>query len=130
MLLLLLVGVVAATVCRRLNSPLALLAVLTGAQIAGHMLLSATADPMAHAHGSQTLMLVTHLIAIPVCALLIAGGTSLYGVITSVLAVVRRLLSGPVAELASSHLPSSPHLRPLVGVFAPGGTGVRGPPAN
>lgn len=130
MLLLLLVGVVAATLCRRLNSPLALLAVLTGAQIAGHILLSATADPTAHAHGSQTLMLVTHLIAIPVCALLIAGGTSLYGVITSVLAVVRRLLGGPVAELASSNLPPSPHLRPLVGVFAPGGTGVRGPPAN
>lgn len=130
MLLLLLVGVVAATLCRRLNSPLALLAVLTGAQIAGHILLSATADPTAHAHGSQTLMLVTHLIAIPVCALLIAGGTSLYGVITSVLAVVRRLLGGPVAELASSNLPPSPRLRPLVGVFALGGTGVRGPPAN
>jgi uncharacterized protein (DUF2062 family) len=130
MLLLLLVGVVAAALCRRLNSPLALLAVLTATQIAGHMLLSATADPMPHAHGSQAVMLVTHLIAIPVCALLIAGGTSLYGVITSVLAVVRRLLGGTVAELGSSNLPPSPHLRPLVGVFAPGGTGVRGPPAK
>jgi hypothetical protein len=85
---------------------------------------------MVHQHASAAAMLLTHLVAIPLCAVLIAGGTSLYEVITSVLAVVRRLVAEPVARPHKAGLPPSPQLRPLVGVFAPGGIGVRGPPAN
>jgi hypothetical protein len=112
-----------------MQSPTAVVAVLTGAQIAGHVLLSLTAGPMVHQHESAVPMLLTHLIAIPLCAALIAGGASLHQVITSVLATVRRLVAEPVTEPRRAALPPSPHLRPLVGVFAPGGIGVRGPPA-
>lgn len=124
-----LLGVAAGALARRLTSVAAFLALLTGAQVAGHTVLSLTADPMMHQHTSATPMLLTHLVAIPLCALLITGSNQLYLVITSVIRAIRLLVAGPVTDLVTSALAPSPERRPLVGVFAPGGIGVRGPPA-
>lgn len=130
MLLLVLLGVAAGSLARRLESVVSFLALLTGTQVAGHVVLSLTAGPMAHHHDeSSAPMLVTHLVAIPLCALLIAGSNQLYTVITSVIGVLRLLIAGPVTDLTRSAPAPWPERRPLVGVFAPGGIGVRGPPA-
>lgn len=92
-------------------------------------MLSLTADPMMHHHESTAPMLLTHLVAIPLCALLIAGSNQLYTVITSVIRTLRLLVAGPVVDLVRPGLAPAPQRRPLFGVFAPGGIGVRGPPA-
>jgi hypothetical protein len=122
-------GLAAGALSRRLSSVLAFGALLTGAQLAGHQVLSLTADPMTHAHSSTNAMVATHLVAIPACALLIAASGRLYSVITSVIATLQFLVAGPVTDLTRFFLQAPPQRRPLVGVFAPGGIGVRGPPA-
>ena len=109
------IGVVAGMCTGRRCGAVALLAVLSAAQFASHLALAATmpmtpgaATPtasmagmdhhgmdhtgMAHtgmAHSGMSMML-THLIAIPLCALLIAAAVAVVTVITSVLATLRR----------------------------------------
>lgn len=129
LLLLVVLGVAAGAIARRIGSVISFLLLLTGVQITGHVVLSLTADPMMHHHGSAAPMLLTHLVAIPLCALLIAGAAQLYRIITSVVRTLRLLVLGPVPDLVRAGLAPSPSRRPLVGVFAPGGIGVRGPPA-
>ncbi|MFE0752151.1 YtxH domain-containing protein [Gordonia sp. NPDC058843] len=98
--------------------------VLTAAQVASHWALALDAGHAAH--GTSTLpMLLTHLVAIPLSAVLIVAGAHL---LASVGSVIRSLMP-PVALAA----------RPAAPVFwtqpwvpaAPAlcGTGVRGPPA-
>ncbi|ORM34940.1 hypothetical protein BFL43_10425 [Williamsia sp. 1135] len=130
LVLLVVIGVAAGALAHRLSSMVAFVALLTGAQLAGHTVLSLTADPMAHAHSSTTsAMATTHLVAIPVCALLIAGSGRLYSVITSVIRTLRFLVAGPITDLTRFVVTTAPQRRPLVGVLAPGGVGLRGPPA-
>lgn len=129
LVLLALIGLAAGALSRRLASGLSFIALLTGAQLAGHVVMSLTADPMAHGHSSMVPMAATHLVAIPLCATLIAVSNRLHAVITSVIRTLQYLVAGPVADLTRAVLTTSPQRRPLVGVFAPGGIGVRGPPA-
>ncbi len=129
LVLLVVIGVAAGALSHRLTSMAAFVALLTGAQLAGHTVLSLTADPMAHTHSSTAAMASTHLIAIPICALLIAGSGRLYSVITSVIRTLRFLVAGPITDLTRFVVTSAPQRRPLVGVLASGGVGLRGPPA-
>jgi hypothetical protein len=130
LLLLMLLGVAAGAMSRHLSTATGFLALLTGTQVAAHVALSATAAPMTMSHQSSTsTMLITHLIAIPLCALLISGAGRLYEVITSVLRALRVLISAPVTDRNSSGAQHTPAPEPLITLIALGGTGVRGPPA-
>lgn len=130
LVLLVVIGIAAGALSRRLGSIVAFGALLTGAQLAGHTVLSLTADPMAHGHSSTTAMAATHLVAIPVCAALIAGSSRLHSVITSVIRTLHFSVAGPIPDLTRFVAATAPQRRPLVGVFAPGGVGLRGPPAS
>ncbi|GAB86809.1 YtxH domain-containing protein [Gordonia rubripertincta] len=124
------IGVVAAMVLqlatrgRRLVPAAASAAgVLTAAQVASHWSLAADAAHVTH-DAPALPMLLTHLVAIPLSAVLIVVGAQLLAVIGSVIAS----LTPPAAP----RVPGTPLVfwtRPAV-VPGPavGGTGVRGPP--
>lgn len=131
LLLLILLGVAAGAVGRQLTTAAGFLTLLTGTQVAAHVSLTVTAAPMAMPHQSSTsTMLITHLIAIPLCALLISGAGRLYDVITSVLRALQILIGAPVTDRNRPGTQHTPAPEPLITLIALGGTGVRGPPAN
>ncbi|MFL1597270.1 YtxH domain-containing protein [Gordonia amicalis] len=97
--------------------------ILTAAQVAGHWSLAADA---AHAgHDAPALpMLLTHLVAIPLSAVLIVVGAQMLAVIGSVIAS----LMPPAALLAPGARPVFWTQRGVLAAPPVGGTGVRGPP--
>ncbi|MCR5977910.1 YtxH domain-containing protein [Gordonia jinghuaiqii] len=98
-------------------------AVLTAAQVACHATLTVDAGHAVHAPSALS-MLITHLLAIPLSAVLIVVGAHL---LASVGSVIRSFVP-PV----TSRAPAAPRTfwtQPLLlAVPALGGTGVRGPP--
>ena len=103
----------------------AAVAALTSAQVAIHGALAADATHVAHG-GAPVGMLVTHLVAIPVSALLIVVGAQLLAVVGS---VVRSLTSPTIARVPASVLLLRTQ-SPAAAGPAVGGAGVRGPPAG
>lgn len=130
LLLLILLGVAAGALSRQLTTAAGFLVLLTGTQIAAHVCLTAAAEPAAMPHHSNTgAMLITHLVAIPLCALLISGAGRLYQVITSVLQALEFLIGVPITDRNRPGAQQTPAPEPLITLIAPGGIGVRGPPA-
>ncbi|SIS21465.1 hypothetical protein [Williamsia sterculiae] len=148
-----LVGAVAAACAGRMVTAPRLFALLSGGQVACHLMLSAcmaggpgsmsddpAAMPSGHVHagsmvdaraaaaaaGTTWAMLLTHLIAIPVCAVLIAAVCRVVAVIT---AIARSLRRAPVATVVPRprrvvvHVPFA-----ATDALLCGGPGRRGPP--
>ncbi|MHC3004727.1 YtxH domain-containing protein [Gordonia sp. GN26] len=97
--------------------------VLTAAQIASHWSLAADAAHVTH-DAPALPMLLTHLVAIPLSAVLIVVGAQLLAVIGSVIAS----LTPPVALRVPGASPVFWTRPAVVAGPAVGGTGVRGPP--
>lgn len=130
MLLLILLGVAAGALSRQLSTAAGFLVLLTGTQVAAHVCLTAVTEPTSMAHQSNTgAMLITHLVAIPLCALLISGAGHLYQVITSVLRALEFLIGVPITDRNRPVTQQTPAPEPLITLIALGGIGVRGPPA-
>jgi len=131
LLLLMLLGAAAGALSKHLMTAAGFLVLLTGTQVAAHISLTAVAEPTTMTHQSNTgAMLITHFIAIPLCALLISGADRLYRVITSVLRGLGFLIGAPITDRNRPGTGQTPAPEPLITLITPGGTGVRGPPAS
>ncbi|AZG45667.1 YtxH domain-containing protein [Gordonia insulae] len=98
---------------------------LTSAQIGSHLAFTVGQPPMAMHHDAVLPMLLTHLVAVPLGAVLIVVASSLLAILTS---TIWRLVPPPPIAPAPVVLPirwADPWVPagPVVG-----GTGVRGPP--
>ncbi|SDU59849.1 hypothetical protein [Gordonia westfalica] len=124
------IGVVAAMLLqlathrrRLLPATASAVGVLTAAQVASHWSLAADAAHVTHDAPAMP-MLLTHLVAIPLSAVLIVVGAQLLAVIGSVIAS----LTPPVALRVPGARPIFWTQPAVLAGPAAGGTGVRGPP--